>query len=198
MKKQADSAAYIEIQNKLAEAGVCADFMNGAEMFDGAGYRVYSAPDRCCLETAETVFRGKEIRTLDELREIPYTAAFETLQPLPVRVWDVLAGYQCKKGLSPQEESEKESLRRAGLLLERLEKENRDCILVSHSRFIRILMKALRKRGYIVTRGGYGEIGYLERIRAAGKDLHCGACKRNCLLSNPGCAVGKDKAARRK
>ena len=35
-----------------------------------------------------------------------------------------------------------------------------------------------------------------ERIRVTERSDHCGGCQHNCLLKNPGCGVGKDKAAR--
>ncbi len=197
-EKQYTSEDYNEAQKAYREAGVCADLRETAETFEGRAYAVYSAPDRCCLETAEAVFPGRKIRKLDELSEIPYRAAFETIQPVPVWVWDRLAQYQCKRGIAVQEESERQAAGRAQELLKRLEKEGQDCILVTHSRFMKILMRVLRSRGYAVTRGSYGRIGYLERIRAAQRREHCGACNRNCLLSHPGCAVGQDKLNRLK
>lgn len=48
--------------------------------------------------------------------------------------------------------------------------------------------------GFVAKRGSLIRIAPLERIIFTEKVLHCGNCMHNCLLTNPGCAIGKEKA----
>ncbi len=89
-----------------------------------------------------------------------------------------------------------ESRARAEALIALLAEENRDCVLFSHPRQLLLIMDALRRRGYCFNRTNLGPIRPLERILATGRDAHCGGCSHNCLLSAPGCGVGRDKAQR--
>ena len=95
-------------------------------------------------------------------------------------------------------ESGKASRRKADELIGRLEKRGEDCILVSHPRRIAALCDALRVRGYCVQRTGLGGIKPFEQLLLSRRDEHCGGCAHNCLLSNPGCSIGRDKARRAK
>ena len=69
--------------------------------------------------------------------------------------------------------------------------------MVSHPGFIALLLDRLRVRGYCVARTGLGRVQPLERLLLTRRDMHCGGCAHNCLLSNPGCGIGRDKAARK-
>ena len=55
-----------------------------------------------------------------------------------------------------------------------------------------------RVRGYCVQRTGMGRIRPFEQMLLSRRGEHCGGCGHNCLLSNPGCSIGRDKAARQK
>ena len=61
---------------------------------------------------------------------------------------------------------------------------------------LRFLLRALEKRRCVIRRAQSGAIQPGERIRVTERSDHCGGCQHNCLLKNPGCGVGKDKAAR--
>ena len=69
--------------------------------------------------------------------------------------------------------------------------------MVSHPGFIALLLDRLRVRGYCVARTGLGRVQPLERLLLTRRDMHCGGCGHNCLLTNPGCGIGRDKAARK-
>ena len=58
------------------------------------------------------------------------------------------------------------------------------------------LLRALERRRCVIRRAQSGAIRPGERIRVTERSDHCGGCQHNCLLKNPGCGVGKDKAAR--
>ena len=91
-----------------------------------------------------------------------------------------------------------EGRRRADALIDKLEKRGEDGVLISHPLMIAALIDALRVRGYCVQRTGMGSIRPFEQMLLSRRDEHCGGCQHNCLLSNPGCNIGRDKAARMK
>ena len=65
-----------------------------------------------------------------------------------------------------------------------------DCILTAE------LLDRARPRGYTMARTGIFAFRPWERILLTKRSAHCGGCRHNCRLSNPGCGVGRDKAAR--
>lgn len=73
---------------------------------------------------------------------------------------------------------------------------NESCILAVPPKFLRYLIRAFEKNGCNALRRENGAIRAGERIRITLKKDHCGGCQHNCLLSNPGCGVGRDKASR--
>ena len=111
----------------------------------------------------------------------------------PLWLWRLLLWLRALLGLDRAE-----GRRRADTLLDALEKAGKDCILISHPGMIAALTDALRLRGYCVQRTGIGRIKPFEQMLLSRRDEHCGGCQHNCLLSNPGCSIGRDKAARQK
>ena len=149
-------------------------------------------------ETARQLF-GREDwiadKRLDGIRE---TAFCRRPVRLPAFLWRAAASAErifCPGG---QPESRKEAKDRAASLLDDLEKDNRDCILISHRNFIPLLLDEIRKRKYEYRRSGSFGISYLEKTAAAPSAAHCGGCGHNCLLSRPGCYVGEDAARMQK
>ena len=82
-------------------------------------------------------------------------------------------------------------------LIQKLETTGEDCILICQVSFAKILLDRFRRHGGVITRGGVFRLRPLEQILITRRDMHCGGCQHNCLLSNPGCGVGRDKAARK-
>ena len=97
---------------------------------------------------------------------------------------------------APRGEAKRAARKRAEALIAELEKDGRDCVLFSHPGQIPLLMDALRRRGCCFNRFYTGAVRPLERILATSRTAHCGGCGHNCMLSNPGCGVGRDKAHR--
>ncbi len=161
-----------------------------------AGVPVFCAPGRRAAETAAQVVPG------GEPREEPLLAA-PALRPWSDRTgehspgfWRFMAARQAAKGDPRQPESRRETLLRADSLIARLEKEGEDCVLVADEVFLPLLLDRFRVRGYSMRRSGIGRIKPWEQFLLTPRSLHCGGCAHNCLLSNPGCGVGKDKARR--
>ena len=96
----------------------------------------------------------------------------------------------------PRGEERKTAAARAQALADELEKAGKSCVLFSHPAQLPLLMDALRRKGYCFARSGLGAVRPGERILATRRDVHCGGCQHNCMLSNPGCGIGRDKAQR--
>ena len=65
-----------------------------------------------------------------------------------------------------------------------------DCVLTE------ALLDRARVHCYTQARSGIFRYRPWERILVTRRNLHCGGCSHNCLLTNPGCGVGRDKAQR--
>ena len=96
----------------------------------------------------------------------------------------------------PRGAARREAAAQAEALIASLEREGRDCVLFSHPARIPLLLDRLRVRGYCFSRSGLGAVRPGERILATRREAHCGGCAHNCVLTNPGCGVGRDRAAR--
>ncbi len=100
--------------------------------------------------------------------------------------------------LPPRPADGKAAAARADALLDALSADGRDCVLVTQPLFAAVLTDRARLRGCVSQRSGLGALRPWERILVSSRGAHCGGCEHNCLLSNPGCPVGRDKAARQK
>ncbi len=151
------------------------------------GRRLYCSPRLSARETAQRLVTDAECEIEELLDELPFPA--DGARVMPPWYWRLRRGFGADRA---------EGRRRAGALVERLEKEGRDCVLISHPAMIAALADALRPLGYCVQRTGMGAIKPFEQMLLSRRDEHCGGCQHNCLLSNPGCSIGRDKAARAK
>ena len=158
---------------------------------------VYVSSGKGAVQTAELLFTDADIIEEPLLDEVPQRSYKDTKKELPLWRWLFMASIQRFFGNSRQPESRVQAKVRAKKLLDLLESRNQDCILISHPNFIKVLLDCLGSRGYYITRQNLFRIAPLERIAITKRDMHCGGCGHNCLLSDPGCGVGRD-AARRK
>lgn len=152
-----------------------------------AGRVVFCAPGRRAKETAEQVIPGAELREEPLLAAAPPCASGGG-EHSP-RVWRLLAGRKSADERKREQE-------RAHKLILRLEKTGEDCVLIAEESFLPALLDAFRRQGYSQRRSGLGRVKPFEQFLLTPRALHCGGCAHNCLLSNPGCGVGKDKAMR--
>ena len=157
--------------------------------------RLYVAPGRAARETAALFFPDAQPAEEPLLAPVPDRAFCRSKRPLPLWLWRLMAWLLRLFAPDPER---KASLARADTLLDRLEGEGQDCFLICAPSFLRILLDRMRIRGYCRQRSGVFRLKPLERILLSRRDLHCGGCAHNCFLSNPGCAVGRDKARRQK
>ncbi|MBR5429601.1 MAG: hypothetical protein IK116_03640 [Firmicutes bacterium] len=156
------------------------------------GRTIYAAPGQAAQQTA-ALFYG-ETETVEEplLSTVPVAVGGPAERTLPRWLWFLLLWFWRFFGAGKQP-----AVDQAEQLIQKLEASGEDCILVCQASFARILLDRLRRHGGVITRSGVFCLRPLEQILITRRDMHCGGCQHNCLLSNPGCGVGRDKAARK-
>lgn len=162
----------------------------------GEGRVVYVAPTAAARKTAALCVEGGEYREEALLAPVVLRAWRDKGTAAPRR-WRQMARVQRAMGNPHQPESRKQLAARAEALFARLETEERDCVLVADCLLTEQLLDRARVHGYAIARTGVFRYRPWERILVTRRDLHCGGCGHNCLLSNPGCGIGRDKAARK-
>lgn len=161
---------------------------------EASGYRVYTGTAPASVQTAEMLFTLSEPPVTTELLDDVPLKAFRTGDgSLPRQVWQKMGTLQWAVGSKRQAETREETLHRMKKFVALLEKEERDCIVVSRGLAMTALKTVLRGRGYCLE-GGDLRPKPLERVRATKQSLHCGGCAHNCLLSEAKCDTGKNKA----
>lgn len=161
---------------------------------DASAYRVYTGTTRAASETAELLFDLPEPpERTPLLDDVPLRAFRDTETPRPLWMWRALGRAQWALGGGRQPEDRRTTARRAEQLADLLEAGDRDCVVICRGLTMTALKAALRRRGYCLQGGGLRPRP-LDRIRAAKQSLHCGGCNHNCLLSDPKCEVGRNKA----
>ena len=147
------------------------------------------------LDTAEKVLLPCEWSVEPLLNEIPLRSFTDTERSYSDRQWIRKAAAQRKKAEPRQSESCAAAQERADKLIKKIS--GRDYILITYPEFMSVLQKRLRVNDYVVQRSGFMGIKPLELFVVSQKEGHCGGCQHNCFLSNPGCGVGRDRAARK-
>ena len=151
-----------------AEGGsVPADTRRG----DASRYRVCTGTEPAGRETAEALF------TL-------------TVPPIETSLLDEVPGPGT--GFRAWLDRRRGAGRRAGELLDMLEKDELDSVVICGRQMMYALRGGLRARGYLLEGGGLLPRP-LERVRATKRSLHCGGCAHNCLLSEAKCEKGRNK-----
>ena len=161
-----------------------------------AGRPVYVSAARRAKETAGQLFALQEEDLIETplLNEVPLAPFTGTDRRLPLAVWDAAARVQWALGIRRQPEIRRESRARADALIDMLEADGRDCFVVTHGFFLHVLIGRLRRRGYVVEGRDLVHVPCLGRVRATRRSDHCGGCRHNCLLEDPGCDIGRAKA----
>lgn len=160
-----------------------------------AGKQVLVAPCLAAEKTAALCIGGGEDRAEPLLAPVLPRAARDRGEA-PVWLWREMARIQRNLGSARQPESRKALSARAEQLMARLEREEKDCVLVADCILTEELLDRARVRGYTRARTGIFRYRPWERVLLTKRNVHCGGCAHNCLLSNPGCGIGRDKAAR--
>ena len=99
-------------------------------------------------------------------------------------------------GIGSPAESARQARHRARCFAEELLQRNEACVVAAEDSFLELFLRALRRKGFVVRRSSIGLVRPGEKIFLSQRHDHCGGCSHNCLLQNPGCGVGRDKARR--
>ncbi len=194
LPRKSDSAAFAAAAASYLDA---ADEPERLRPVRPGTRRLLVSPRPAARDTLDRLLPGAEAETEPLLDELPLRPARETALRLPLRLWLVSAARQRAFGVSRQPESRRAAAKRADELLDKLEAVGRDSVLITHPLFAAVLLDRARVRGYVAQRSGLGAIRPWEHILLSLRTEHCGGCQHNCLLSNPGCNIGRDKAARK-
>ena len=163
---------------------------------NGDGYRLYVSGLQRTHDTAKLFFGDKEKTVTELANEVP-NRAFKESGTAPTWLWKAVGRTKWYLSLNGAAEKRRDTKKRAEELVRLLVERDEDCILVAHELFLYVFTDVLRKHGFVVERSQQFRIKNLERIRATKKDDHCGFCSHNCMLSNPGCDIGREKALKR-
>ena len=191
-EKSYDSAGW----DKANEAYNAAPIKEITEHLKSEGFRVYISSLPRTRATANGLLGERDLIETPLLNEVPNRAAIETGLKLPKWFWVARGRAQWFFNSPWQWETRKMTKARAEELVKMLVEKNEDCVLVTHEFYLYTLKSVLEKHGFVIKRGGTGRIKNLERIRATKRDDHCGFCTHNCLLSNPGCDIGRERLKR--
>ena len=150
-----------------------------------AKYNFYASSHTSATETIHKLF-GKQNITIEPLLD-------EIIFSPTINKEMSYASYikEAKKSLKKDDSSIKNNCLE---FLNKLESLDEDAVLVTHPFILDYLINTMKKSGYLIEKPRLLGIQPLDRIRASKKDLHCGGCKHNCLLTSPKCDIGKDKA----
>ena len=128
------------------------------------------------------------------LRELPFDSSPYAGKTLSLSAWQRKAWLQrFFKGMF---DKKSESRARAAELIAGIRAAGKNCIIIADEHMVNTLARELKRNGFHIKRGGLIHVDYLERIVATDNEPHCGGCMHDCPLSNPGCMIGKDKAAK--
>ena len=186
-----DSAGF---ERALVEERDCSAAESDVRRADASAYRVYTGTSRASRQTAELLFElPVPAEATPLLDDVPISAFRQTEKPLPLWLWKAMAEVQWRSGGGRQTEAKADTERRVGQLADRLEAEEKDCILICRGLTMTALKAVLRRRGFLIEGGGLISRP-LDRVRATKRSLHCGGCNHNCLLSEAKCDIGRAKA----
>lgn len=190
--KRCDAAAF---EGAAGRAGERMENPEPGKRLNAEGKTVYYAPSPAARQTAELCFEGGALQEEPLLKPVALRA-FRSGGRYAPEIWRKMAALQRSLGAARQPESQKQLSRRAEALVARLVEKGEDCMLVADTVLTGALMDRLRAHGCDVSRSEIFRFRPWEKILVTDRSLRCGGCGHNCLLSNPGCARGLDKARR--
>ena len=198
--KADNGAGSAGIKAAKAISGVGNADMFPAKKLSTSGRPVYVGPERYCRETAEMLFENLGLSEQSQLivtkllQEVPFDSSPYASRTLSLSAWQQKAWLQrFFKGMF---DKKSESRARAAELIAGIRAAGKNCIIIADEHMVNTLARELKRNGFHIKRGGLFHVDYLERIVATDNEPHCGGCMHDCPLSNPGCMIGKDKAAK--
>lgn len=116
-------------------------------------------------ETAHMLFGDNDFYKSELLNEVPLRSFTDTMRKLPLIIWNVIGRLQWLFDNKRQPETRSQTINRAKRAIDMLEKENADCIVVTHACFANTFTEQLKKRGYKIDKRKF-RMKNLERVTA--------------------------------
>lgn len=116
-------------------------------------------------ETARMLFGDNDFYKSELLNEVPLRSFTDTIRKLPLIIWNVIGRLQWLFNNKRQPETRSQTIDRAEKAISMLEKENADCIVVTHACFANTFTKQLKKRGNKIDKRKF-RMNNLERVTA--------------------------------
>lgn len=123
------------------------------------------------LETAKGLFESREYTVMPEIGEVPIYAKTRFRVRFPTWIWHVFGHFQWFINDKCQVETRSQTEARADRVIDKLEKQNEDCVLVSHGLFMMVLMSRLRKRGYHISGNHRVILKNLDMVRISNEPI---------------------------
>ena len=173
---------FLILQQKEKEASIINPTVNEKT---NANYHFYASTHPSSTETIHKLFGKQDITIEPLLDEIVFSSTINKEMSY--------ASYikEAKKALKKNDSSINDNCLE---FLRKLESLDEDAVVVTHPFILDYLINTMKKSGYLIEKPRLLGIQPLDRIRASKKNMHCGGCKHNCLLTSPKCDIGKDKA----
>ena len=127
---------------------------------------VYVSGMRRSIDTAKALFPESQITLLENMQEVPLRSFADCKIKLPLWIWNVMGRIQWKLCIRRQQESYRQTQKRAFDVITYLESKKEDCILVTHGFFMRVLINELRKQNYDIENGNGQIYSNLQRVEA--------------------------------
>lgn len=114
-------------------------------------------------QTAELLFGEQAFVETKLLNEVPLRSFGDCRSSLPLWIWNVGGRLQWLWQSKRQQEGRVATRKRARRLVHGLLKKNKDCILVTHGFYMRVLIKELTRQGFTVAKNekGYANLAQI-------------------------------------
>lgn len=112
------------------------------------GYKVYISELPRTEETAKQLFGEGIFNKSGLFNEVAIKSFKDTKRKLSTLLWNVMGRAQWMVNSKRQPETITDTMERARKAIMMLEKENKDCCVISHGCFMRVFLLELRRRGY--------------------------------------------------
>ena len=117
-------------------------------------------------ETACRLFKKRNFSKTALLNEVPLKSFKDTNKMYPLWLWNFMGRLQWFLQNDRQAESKTETIMRAKRMIKLLEGRQEDCYLITHGFYMRVFIKELKKRGYIIKNNHFFGISNLDMIVA--------------------------------
>lgn len=132
----------------------------------GSIERIYISELRRTYDTAKNIFGHDNFTSNKLFNEVPIKSFSDINRPIHVAFWNILGRIQWLLNIKRQPETKKQTIQRALAAIDILEKEGLDCCLICHGFFMKVLIKQLEKKGYVIQKTRKFSIKNLDQIIA--------------------------------